>query len=44
MIAFDVGASQGFYTLLFASLVGPEHVHAFEPEEGNFYASGPIST
>jgi FkbM family methyltransferase len=36
MTAFDVGASQGFYTLLFAKLAGPEHVHAFEPEGGNF--------
>jgi FkbM family methyltransferase len=36
MTLFDVGASQGFYTLLFASLAGAERVHAFEPEEGNF--------
>jgi FkbM family methyltransferase len=36
MTAFDVGASHGFYTLLFAKLAGPEFVHAFEPEEGNF--------
>lgn len=35
MTAFDIGASQGFYTLLFAKLAGPEHVHAFEPEERN---------
>lgn len=36
MTVFDVGASHGFYTLLFAKLAGPEFVHAFEPEEGNF--------
>jgi FkbM family methyltransferase len=36
MTAFDVGASHGFYTLLFAKLAGPELVHAFEPEERNF--------
>lgn len=36
MTVFDVGASHGFYTLLFAKLAGPELVHAFEPEEGNF--------
>jgi FkbM family methyltransferase len=36
MTVFDVGASHGFYTLLFAKLAGPEAVHAFEPEEGNF--------
>jgi FkbM family methyltransferase len=35
MTVFDVGASHGFYTLLFAKLAGPELVHAFEPEEGN---------
>jgi FkbM family methyltransferase len=36
MTVFDVGASHGYYTLLFAKLAGPEHVHAFEPERGNF--------
>jgi FkbM family methyltransferase len=36
MTVFDVGASHGFYTLLFAKLAGPELVHAFEPEGGNF--------
>jgi FkbM family methyltransferase len=36
MTAFDVGASHGFYTLLFAKLSGPDFVYAFEPEEGNF--------
>jgi FkbM family methyltransferase len=36
MTAFDVGASHGFYALLFAKLAGPENVHAFEPEAGNF--------
>jgi len=36
MTVFDVGASHGFYTLLFAKLAGAEFVHAFEPEEGNF--------
>jgi FkbM family methyltransferase len=36
MTVFDVGASHGFYTLLFAKLAGPERVHAFEPEEGNY--------
>jgi FkbM family methyltransferase len=36
MTVFDVGASHGYYTLLFAKLAGPEHVHAFEPEAGNF--------
>jgi FkbM family methyltransferase len=36
MTVFDVGASHGYYTLLFAKTAGPEHVHAFEPEERNF--------
>jgi len=36
MTVFDVGASHGYYALLFAKLAGPEFVHAFEPEEGNF--------
>jgi FkbM family methyltransferase len=36
MTVFDVGASHGYYTLLFAKLAGPEHVHAFEPEAANF--------
>jgi len=36
MTAFDIGASHGYYTLLFGKLAGPERVHAFEPEEGNF--------
>jgi FkbM family methyltransferase len=36
MTVFDIGASHGYYTLLFAKLAGPEHVHAFEPEERNF--------
>ncbi len=34
-IVFDVGANIGFYTLLFARLVGPNgRVHAFEPVMG----------
>jgi FkbM family methyltransferase len=34
--AFDVGANVGFYTLLFASRVGPfGTVHAFEPVNGD---------
>jgi FkbM family methyltransferase len=36
MTVFDVGASHGYYTLLFAKLAGSENVYAFEPEEGNF--------
>lgn len=36
MTVFDVGASHGYYTGLFAKLAGPELVHAFEPEEVNF--------
>ena len=33
MVIFDVGANVGFYTLLFASRVGPTgRVHAFEPD------------
>jgi FkbM family methyltransferase len=36
MTVFDVGASHGFYTLLFAKRAGPPLVHAFEPEEGNY--------
>src|SRR5262245_35635130 len=36
MTVFDVGASHGYYTLLFAKLSGPDYVHAFEPEERNF--------
>ena len=36
MTVFDVGASHGYYTLLFAKLVGEGSVHAFEPEEWNF--------
>lgn len=36
MTVFDIGASHGYYTLLFAKLAGPEFVHAFEPEETNF--------
>ncbi len=35
-MAFDVGANVGFYTLLFASRVGPSgSVHAFEPVNGD---------
>jgi FkbM family methyltransferase len=37
MTVFDVGASHGYYTLLFAKLVGDGSVHAFEPEEWNFH-------
>ena len=34
-VALDVGANVGFYTLLFASRVGPSGtVHAFEPVNG----------
>jgi FkbM family methyltransferase len=37
MIAFDVGANIGLYTLLFAKCLGPAgQVHAFEPEPRNF--------
>jgi FkbM family methyltransferase len=36
MTVFDVGASHGYYTLLFAKTAGPDHVHAFEPEQRNF--------
>ncbi len=33
MVVFDVGANVGFYTTLFARLVGPAgQVHAFEPD------------
>ncbi len=36
MTAFDLGANAGFYTLLFARLVGAAgEVHAFEPLPGN---------
>jgi FkbM family methyltransferase len=35
-VAFDVGANVGYYTLLFASRVGPSgSVHAFEPVNGD---------
>jgi FkbM family methyltransferase len=37
MTVFDVGASHGFHTLLFAKLAAPGAVHAFEPEEWNFH-------
>lgn len=34
--AFDIGANVGFYTLLFATCVGPSgSVHAFEPVNGD---------
>jgi FkbM family methyltransferase len=37
MTVFDIGANIGLYSLLFASLVGPEgNVHSFEPENRNF--------
>ncbi|WP_428326234.1 FkbM family methyltransferase [Nitrosopumilus sp.] len=36
-VVLDVGANIGYYTLLFAKLVGPQgHVFAFEPEPKNF--------
>lgn len=36
MVAYDLGANVGFYTLLFSRLVGPGGaVHAFEPAERN---------
>ena len=36
MQVLDVGANIGYFTLLFARLVGPSgHVHAFEPEPRN---------
>jgi FkbM family methyltransferase len=37
MVVFDVGANIGFYTTLFADLVGPAgHVHSFEPDPLSF--------
>ncbi|MFY9824598.1 MAG: FkbM family methyltransferase [Thermoanaerobaculia bacterium] len=37
MVVFDVGANLGFYTSLFADLVGPAgRVHAFEPDPLSF--------
>jgi FkbM family methyltransferase len=37
MRVLDVGANIGYFSLLFARLVGPSgHVHAFEPEPRNF--------
>ena len=37
MTAFDVGANYGMYTMLLSKLVGLGQVHAFEPEQWNFY-------
>jgi FkbM family methyltransferase len=37
MTVFDVGASHGYYTLLFAKLVREGFVHAFEAEAWNFH-------
>ena len=36
MVAFDVGANYGLYSLLFAKCVGEGSVFAFEPEPWNF--------
>jgi FkbM family methyltransferase len=36
MVAFDVGANYGLYSLLFAKSVGEGSVFAFEPEPWNF--------
>jgi FkbM family methyltransferase len=36
MVAFDVGANYGLYSLLFARCVGEGSVFAFEPEPWNF--------
>jgi predicted methyltransferase len=36
-IVFDIGANQGYFTLLFSDLVGPAgYVHAFEPVPPTF--------
>ncbi len=36
MVAYDIGAHVGFYTLMFAKIVGPSgEVHAFEPYPEN---------
>lgn len=37
MVAYDIGANVGIFSLLFASLVGPRgQVYAFEPEKNNY--------
>lgn len=36
-VVFDIGANQGYFTLLFSDIVGSEgHVHAFEPVPSTF--------
>ncbi|MFB0534677.1 MAG: FkbM family methyltransferase [Anaerolineae bacterium] len=39
MVACDIGAHQGYFTLLLARLVGPDgRVYAFEPMPGNYHS------